>query len=65
VHNEKLHNLCSLSNISRTIKLRKMRWKGHVARMRAQRNAHRVLVGKPKGKRPLGRPKLRGKISEM
>jgi hypothetical protein len=38
------------------IKSRKMRWAGHVARMEAKRNAYRILVGKPEGKRPLGRP---------
>jgi hypothetical protein len=43
----------------RIIKSRKMRWAGHVARMGEKRNAYRVLVGKPKGKRPLGRPRRR------
>jgi hypothetical protein len=38
------------------IKSRKMLWAGHVARMREKRNAYRILVGKPEGKRPLGRP---------
>jgi hypothetical protein len=37
-----------------------MRWSGHVARMGEKRNAYRLLVGKPKGKRPLGRPRRRG-----
>jgi hypothetical protein len=41
------------------IKSRRMRWAGHVARMRAPRNACRILVGKPEGKRPLGRPRHR------
>jgi hypothetical protein len=41
------------------IKSRRMRWAGHVARMGAKRNAYRILVGKPEGKRPLGRPKRR------
>jgi hypothetical protein len=41
------------------IKLRRMRWTGHVARMGEKRNAYRILVGKPKGKRPLGRPRHR------
>jgi hypothetical protein len=41
------------------IKLRRMRWAGHVARMREKRNAYRLLVGKPEGKRPLGRPRRR------
>jgi hypothetical protein len=41
------------------IKSRRMRWTGHVARMREKRNAYRILVGKPEGKRPLGRPRRR------
>jgi hypothetical protein len=41
------------------IKSRRMRWAGHVARMGEKRNAYRILVGKPKGKRPLGRPRRR------
>jgi hypothetical protein len=41
------------------IKSRRMRWAGHVARMRETRNAYRILVGKPEGKRPLGRPRRR------
>jgi hypothetical protein len=41
------------------IKSRRMRWAGHVARMQAIRNANKILVGKPEGKRPLGRPRRR------
>jgi hypothetical protein len=41
------------------IKSRKMRWEGHVARMGEKRNAYRILVGNPEGKRPLGRPRHR------
>jgi hypothetical protein len=48
-----------LSNIIIMIKLRMMRWRGHVARMRKKRKTCRVLVGKPEGKRPLGRPRHR------
>ena len=44
------------------VKLRRLRWAGHVARMRHSRNAYRVLVGKPEGKRPLGRPRHNGGI---
>jgi hypothetical protein len=55
LHNEELHNLYSLPNIIRMIKLRRMRRTGHVARMGEKRNASRILVGKPEGKRPLGR----------
>jgi hypothetical protein len=58
LHNEELHNLYSLPNIIRMIKKRRMRWAGHVARMGEKRNACRIL-GKPEGKRPLGRPRRR------
>jgi hypothetical protein len=58
-HNEELNDLYSLPNIVRVVKLRRMRWAGHVARMGEDRGVHRVLVGKPEGKRPLGRPRLR------
>jgi hypothetical protein len=56
LHNEKLHDLYSSPNIVRVIKSRRMRWAGHVARMGEGRGVCRVLVGKPEGKRPLGRP---------
>jgi hypothetical protein len=59
LHNEKLHNLYSPPSIIRMIKPRRMRWMGHVARMGEKRNAYRILVGKPEGKRPLGRPRCR------
>jgi hypothetical protein len=55
--NEELRDLYSSPNIIRIIKLRMMRWAGHVERMREKRNAYRLLVGKPEGKRPLGRPR--------
>jgi hypothetical protein len=45
--------------LRRTVKSRRMRWAGHVARMGEKMNAYRILVGKPEGKRPLGRPKHR------
>jgi transcription termination factor 2 len=57
LHNEELHNLYSSPNIIRMIKSRRMRWAGHVARMGETRSANRILVGKPEGKRPLGRPR--------
>jgi hypothetical protein len=59
LHNEELHNLYCSPNIIRMIKSRRMRWAGHIARMEAPRNAYRILVGKPEGKRPLGRPRRR------
>jgi hypothetical protein len=51
--------LYSSSNIIRMIKLRRMRWAGHVARMGEKRNACRILVRKPEGKRRLRRPRSR------
>jgi len=59
LHNEKLRDLYSLPNIVRVVKSRRMRWMGHVARMGEGRGAHRILVGKPEGKSPLGRPRRR------
>ena len=59
LHNEELNNLCSSPNIVRVIKSRRMRWAGHVARMGEERGGYRILVGKPEGKRPLGRPRRR------
>jgi hypothetical protein len=57
LHNEELHNLYSSPSIIKIIKSRRMRWAGHVARMGEKRNVFSLLVGKPKGKRPLGRPR--------
>jgi hypothetical protein len=59
LHNEELHNLYSFPSIIRMIKSRRMRWAGHVARMGENRNAYRILVGKPEGKSPIGRPRRR------
>ncbi|KAJ4450901.1 hypothetical protein ANN_02335 [Periplaneta americana] len=59
LHNAELHALYSSPNIIRNIKSRRLRWAGHVARMGESRNAYRVLVGRPEGKRPLGRPRRR------
>ena len=56
-HNEELIDLYSLPNIVRVIKSRRMRWAGHVARMGEERGVYRVLVGKPEGRRLLGRPR--------
>jgi hypothetical protein len=59
LHNDELHDLYSSPNIVRVIKSRRMRWAGHVACMGEGRGAYRVLVERPKGKRPLGRPRCR------
>jgi hypothetical protein len=59
LHNEELRDLYSSPSIIRIIKLRRMRWVGHVARMGEKRNAYRLLVVKPDGKRSLGRPRRR------
>jgi hypothetical protein len=59
LHNEELRDLYSSPSIIRIIKSRRMIWAGHVARMGEERNAYRLFVGKPEGKRPLGRPRRR------
>jgi hypothetical protein len=59
LHNEELLNLYFSPNIFRMIKPRRMSWAGQVARMGETRNAYRILVGKPEGKRPLGTPRRR------
>ena len=56
---EELNDLYCSPNIFRVIKSRRMRWAGHVACREERRGAYRVLVGKPEGKRPLGRPRHR------
>jgi hypothetical protein len=58
LHNKGLYALYSSPNI-RVIKSRRLRWAGHVARMGERRGAYRALVGKPEGRRPLGRPRRR------
>ena len=57
LHNEEPWDLYSLPNIVRVVKSRRIRWMGHVVHMGEGRVVHRVLVGKPEGKRPLGRPR--------
>jgi hypothetical protein len=57
LHNDELHGLYSSPNIIGVIKLRKMRWAGNVARMAEGIGVYGVLVGRPEGKRPLGRPR--------
>jgi len=59
LHNEELNDLYCSPNIVRVIKSLRMRWAGHVARMEERRGVYRVLVGKPEGKRALGRPRRR------
>ena len=59
LHNEELSDMYSLPNIMWVVKSRRMRWAGHIARMGEGKVMHRVLVGKPEGKRPLGRPRYR------
>jgi hypothetical protein len=59
LYNEELNDLYSSPNIVRVIKSRRMRWVGHVARMGEERVLYRVLVGKPEGNRPMGRPRSR------
>jgi hypothetical protein len=59
LHNEELNDLYSLPSIVQVVKSRRMRWAGHVVRMGEGRVVHRVLVGKPEGRRPLGRPRHR------
>jgi hypothetical protein len=60
MHNEELRDLYSSPSIIRIIKSRRMRWAGHVARMwEEKKKAYGLFVGKPEGKRPLGRPRRR------
>jgi len=59
LHNAELNGLYSSPNIVWVIKSRRMRWAGHVAHMGEERVVYRVLVGKPEGRRPLGRPRRR------
>jgi hypothetical protein len=59
LHNEELHGLYSSPSIVRVIKARRVRWAGHVARMGEVRGDYNILVGRPEGRRPLGRPRRR------
>jgi hypothetical protein len=59
LHKKELQALYSSPNIIRVIKYRTLRWAGHVARMGERRGAYRALVGKPEGRRPVGRPRHR------
>jgi hypothetical protein len=62
LHNDELHSLYSSPNIVRVIKLRRMRWVGHVARM-GEGDVYSVFVGRSEGRRLLGRPRRRGRIT--
>jgi hypothetical protein len=59
LHNEELHKFYSSPNIITMIKSRMMGWTGHVAQMGNKRNPYGILVRKPEGKRPLGRPRYK------
>ena len=59
LHNEELNDLYASPNIVRMIKSRRMRWEGHLGHVGDRRGVYRVLLGKPEGKRPLGRPRRR------
>ena len=59
LHNKELNDLYFSPNIVRVIKLRRMRWAGHVAPIGEERGVYGVLVGKPEGRKPLGRPRRR------
>jgi hypothetical protein len=59
LHNEELHGLYSSPSIVRVIKARRMRWAGHVVCMGEVRGAYNILVWKPEGRSPLGRPRHR------
>ena len=61
LHNEEMNDLYCSPNIVRAIKSRRLRWAGHVTHIRERRGGYRVLVGKPEGMRPLGRPRCRWK----
>ena len=59
IHNEELHTLYRLANIVKVIKSRRLGWAGHIAKTEEGRTAFKKVIGKPKGKRPLGRPRRR------
>ena len=65
LHSEELNDLCSSLNIVSVIKSRKNRWAGHVERLGERRGVYRVLVAKPEGRRPLGRPRRRWEYIKM
>jgi hypothetical protein len=64
LHNEELHNMYASENIIRLMKSRKIRWVGRVERMEGMRNAYKILIGKPEGRRPLGRHRRRWEDNE-
>jgi hypothetical protein len=65
LHNEELHNFYSSPDIIRQMKSRTMKWAGHVARIGEERKVRKLLIGNPKGKRPLGRPRRKWEVGRM
>jgi hypothetical protein len=63
LHNEQLRGLYSSPSIVRVIKARRMRWAGHVVRMGEVKGAYNILVRRPEGRRPLGRPRRRWEVN--
>jgi hypothetical protein len=59
LQSEELHNMYSSPDVTRLIKPRRMRWAEHVSCIGQEKKLHKVLVGKPEGKRPLGKPRRR------
>jgi hypothetical protein len=59
LHNEETHNLCASSNITGVVKSSRMKWAGHVACMGGMRNVYNILIGKPEGRKPFGKPRRR------
>jgi hypothetical protein len=59
VYNEKLHNFCASPSIIRMMNSWRMRWTGHLARIGGKKNVYKIVMGKPEGKRSIGRPKRR------
>jgi hypothetical protein len=65
LHNEEINALYFSPNIIQVLKLRRLKWGGHVAGMGERRGAYRALVGKPEGRRPLGKPGRRWEDIKM